>query len=150
MIFSWHFQRWVFWQHWCFGLLKTNSHSKSVGTWEKFIFPQSVENPNIAFSFMLLHLILALLLTTEYWAGLLGRIWNEIKCNDKCLGANTFLKVLSSLCGWFFVCSHAWPREIKTQGLNSWTVWEDQKLSFHLKEKETQTNPPKSPFFLHQ
>lgn len=64
------------------------------------------------------------------------------------LWVNTFLKVLSSLCDWFHVCFHARPREIKTQGLNSWTVWEDQKLSFHL--KETQTNPPKSPFFLHQ
>ena len=33
-------------------------------------------------------------------------------------------------------CLHAWAREIKTQGPSSWTVWEDQKLSFHLKEKK--------------
>lgn len=55
-----------------------------------------------------------------------------------------FLKILSSLTMISFAskiinpvsCFHAWAREIKTQGLSSWTVWEDQKLSFHLKVKQ--------------
>jgi len=32
VLFSWYFQSWIFWQCWCFRLLKASLHAKPVGT----------------------------------------------------------------------------------------------------------------------